>query len=62
MTGDRLTASHHWRHTSEEEGIDRTRAAYGTNWERLARVKAKWDPENVFRANKNIAPTAAGAA
>jgi len=28
MTGDRLTASHHWRHTSEEEGIDRNFAVF----------------------------------
>jgi FAD/FMN-containing dehydrogenase len=40
-----------------EEGADRVRAAYGANWERLARVKAEWDPENFFRQNKNIPPS-----
>jgi FAD/FMN-containing dehydrogenase len=40
---------------TEEEGDDRTRAAYRTNYARLAEVKAKWDPANIFRANKNIA-------
>ena len=41
---------------TEEEGDDRTRAAYGNNHARLAQVKKAWDPGNVFSANKNIAP------
>jgi FAD/FMN-containing dehydrogenase len=43
---------------TEEEGAERTRAAYRTNYDRLAKVKARWDPANLFRANKNIGPTA----
>ena len=43
---------------TEDEGDDRIRASYGDNLERLARVKAAWDPDNVFRLNKNIAPKA----
>ncbi len=39
---------------TEEEGDDRTRAAYRTNYARLAEIKTKWDPSNLFRANKNI--------
>jgi FAD/FMN-containing dehydrogenase len=39
---------------TEEEGDDRTRAAYRTNYARLAEIKTTWDPSNVFRANKNI--------
>jgi len=39
---------------TEEEGIDRIRAAYGENYDRLARVKVAYDPENLFRTNKNI--------
>jgi FAD/FMN-containing dehydrogenase len=40
---------------SEDEGDDRTRAAYGENYERLVEAKRRWDPDNVFRINKNIA-------
>ena len=38
----------------EDEG-DRVRAAYGTNYDRLATVKAKYDPDNFFRGNQNVA-------
>jgi FAD/FMN-containing dehydrogenase len=41
---------------TEDEGDERTHAAYGTNYERLIGVKTKWDPRNLFRTNKNIAP------
>jgi FAD/FMN-containing dehydrogenase len=43
---------------TEDEGDERTRAAYGMNHARLAALKNKWDPNNLFRINKNIAPTA----
>jgi FAD/FMN-containing dehydrogenase len=43
---------------TEEEGADRVRAAYGKDYERLAAIKAKWDPSNLFRTNKNIPPAA----
>jgi short-subunit dehydrogenase len=35
---------------------DRIRAAYGPAYDRLARVKAGWDPDNVFRATGNVQP------
>jgi FAD/FMN-containing dehydrogenase len=38
-----------------EEGA-RVRAAYGPNYERLAEVKGKYDPENFFHMNQNIKP------
>ena len=41
-----------------EEGEDRIRASYGDNYERLTRIKAKYDPENFFRVNQNIKPAA----
>ena len=46
---------------TEDEGDDRTRAAYRTNYERLAQVKAAWDPTNLFRTNKNIGAGRRGA-
>ena len=36
----------------------RTAAAYGTNYERLRRVKATYDPHNLFRVNRNVTPAA----
>ena len=35
---------------------DEVRAAYETNYERLARIKRRYDPANLFRANHNILP------
>jgi FAD/FMN-containing dehydrogenase len=32
--------------------------AYGPNYDRLAKVKAKYDPRNLFRMNQNVAPAA----
>jgi FAD/FMN-containing dehydrogenase len=39
-----------------EEGQERVRATYRDNYDRLARVKSQYDPDNVFRVNQNIQP------
>lgn len=41
-----------------EDGADRTVGAYRDNFPRLQQVKAKYDPDNLFRVNQNISPTA----
>lgn len=39
-----------------EEGEERIRATFRGNYDRLAQVKAKYDPENFFHVNQNIRP------
>jgi len=43
---------------TEEETGERVAAAYGKNLARLAEIKARWDPTNLFRTNKNVVPAA----
>jgi FAD/FMN-containing dehydrogenase len=39
-----------------DEGDERVRATYRENYDRLAQIKAKYDPDNVFHVNQNIRP------
>jgi len=40
-----------------EEGIDRIKAAFGANYDRLVALKNRYDPTNLFRHNQNIKAT-----
>lgn len=41
-----------------EEGQERVKASFRQNYERLQKIKAKYDPDNFFRVNQNIEPKA----
>lgn len=46
-----------------DEGEERVRAAYpGATWDWLARIKAKYDPTNLFSLNQNVSPAPEDAA
>jgi FAD/FMN-containing dehydrogenase len=40
----------------DDQGDDAIRNAYGPNYDRLVEVKRRYDPENVFHLNHNVAP------
>ncbi len=39
-----------------EEGDDRIKATYGDHYDKLVKIKTKYDPQNLFRVNQNIQP------
>lgn len=42
-----------------DEGSERIRSAYRGNYDRLVRVKDRYDPDNRFHINQNIPPSSA---
>jgi FAD/FMN-containing dehydrogenase len=40
----------------DDEAAGRVKSAYGDNYERLQKLKTRYDPENVFHLNQNIVP------
>jgi FAD/FMN-containing dehydrogenase len=43
-----------------DDDTDRLRAGYRGNFERLQELKAKYDPDNLFRVNRNVSPARKG--
>jgi hypothetical protein len=41
-----------------DEANNRVELSYGDNYKRLTAIKAKYDPNNLFRVNQNIKPKA----
>ena len=48
-------------HIASDDDSGRVRASYGTNYEKLAMLKRKYDPANLFRLNANVWPSDGGA-
>jgi FAD/FMN-containing dehydrogenase len=41
---------------TDDEGEERVRKSYGANYDRLAEIKRRYDPLNLFRSNRNVPP------
>jgi FAD/FMN-containing dehydrogenase len=49
-------AGRRWLNYLGDDQDDAIRAAYGPNYDRLVEIKRRYDPDNVFHLNHNIAP------
>jgi FAD/FMN-containing dehydrogenase len=52
------TAAYYANYDADAVDDARVRAAFGANYDRLAKIKSTYDPLNLFRLNNNIAPSA----
>ncbi len=52
------TGGNYLNFQAADEGPERIQASLGKDFQRLAAIKASWDPQNVFRTNRNILPAA----
>lgn len=53
---DFSTGGNYINFQTADETDDRIRATYGDNYNRLLEIKQRYDPENIFRVNRNIQP------
>ena len=53
-----MAAGRYMNYLGDDESGDPVKAAYGANYARLQKIKATYDPENVFHLNQNIPPAA----
>ena len=61
LEGSSLTGAGYGNYAPIDETADRVRRGFGDErFERLARVKGRYDPDNVFRFNHNIPPATGG--
>ena len=51
-----LKGSAYINHLADDDRPEKIRDSFGENYDRLRQIKAKYDPENLFRANANIPP------
>ena len=54
--GEHLAPGRWLNYLGDDQADDAIRAAYGPNYERLREVKRRYDPDNAFHLNHNIAP------
>ena len=51
-----ISGSAYVNHLASDDSVEKVRASYGANIDRLMQIKAQYDPTNLFRLNPNIPP------